>query len=235
MSSHVEKRVLAGIVLLAAGIVLLLKYYNIFPFQLPYYLFSWKTLLIVLGLVFLITDRNKSTGFILLFIGSVFLAGDVFDMSLRDVFRLAIPVALIIAGSFLVFRRQSFSVKEINTREGDDIKDFLNDVSIFGGSEKKIKTQNFKGGNLTAIFGGSDIDLRAADLAPGVNAVDMFCLFGGVTFRVPESWEVKNEVSAIFGGFSDKRLQDKVNMDQGKPGKVLYLKGLVLFGGGEIK
>jgi len=235
MSSHVEKRVLAGIILLTAGIVLLMKFYNIFPFQMPYYLFSWKTLLIVLGLVFLITDRNKSTGFILLFIGSVFLAGDIFDLSVRDLFRLGIPIALIIAGLFLVFRRQSYSVKEINVSQGDDVNDFLNDVSIFGGSEKKVKTQNFRGGRLTAIFGGSEIDLRGASLAPGVNAIDMFCLFGGVTFRVPESWEVKNEVSAIFGGFSDKRLQDRITVDQGKPNKVLYLKGLVLFGGGEIK
>ncbi len=234
MSSHTEKRVLAGIILLAAGIVLMLKYFDILPIVFPHYLISWKSLLVLLGLVFLITERNKTAGIVLLLVGSIFLSSDIFNISIGEVFRFTIPLVLIIAGVFLVFRRQTYSSKDLNIPDDADSNDFLNDVSIFGGGQKRIQTSNFKGGRLTAIFGGSEIDLRSCKLAPGVNAVDMLCLFGGVEIRVPDNWEVKNEVTAVFGGFSDKRLISK-KPEQTDETKVLYLKGIVIFGGGEIK
>jgi predicted membrane protein len=236
MRSFVEKRLLAGILMLTVGVFLLLRYYNIVPFEFPHYLFSWKTLLILIGIVFLITERNNSTGLILIAIGSVFLATDIFNLSVRDVVRLIIPVVLIIAGLFLLLRRETYSSRDLNIPDNANLNDYLNDVSIFGGGEKRIRTQNFKGGRLTAIFGGSEIDLRGSDMAPGVNAIDMLCLFGGVSLRIPDDWEVKNEVTAIFGGFSDKRLSMRRNPEIAQPTeKVLYLKGLVIFGGGEIK
>jgi predicted membrane protein len=178
--------------------------------------------------------KNKSTGLILFTIGAVFLAGDIFNVGLREVVRIVIPVALIIAGLTIIMKRQTFSPKQINLPEGADVNDYLNDTNIFGGGERKIKTQNFKGGQVTAIFGGSEIDLRRADMAPGVNAIDMLCIFGGTSLKIPNDWEVKNEVTAIFGGFSDERSFEKSDVIH-EPGKVLYLKGLVLFGGGEIK
>lgn len=234
MKNHSEKRIIAGIILLTAGTVLMFNYLNIIPFYFPAYLISWKTLLILLGLIFLITERNKAAGIVLVVVGSVFLSTDIFNVGVREVFKFAIPAALIIAGLFLVLRRQTYSDKDFNIPEVGDKNDYINDISIFGGGEKRIRTQNFKGGKITAIFGGSEIDLRGCDMKPGVNAVDMVCLFGGVSMFVPEGWEVKNEVTAIFGGFSDKRLMASKNgtIDQEK---VLYLKGLVIFGGGEIK
>jgi len=234
MKSHTEKRVLAGVLLLVAGSVLMLKYFDILPLIFPKYLISWKTLLILLGLVFLITERNKTGGIVLVLIGSVFLSSDIFNISIGEVFRFTIPLVLIVAGVFLVFRRQTYTAKDFNIPEDADTNDYLNDVSIFGGGQKRIHTNSFRGGRLTAIFGGSEIDLRSSNLAPGVNAVDMLCLFGGVEIRVPEDWEVKNEVTAIFGGFSDKRLISKKH-EQTNEARVLYLKGIVIFGGGEIK
>lgn len=235
MKSYGEKRLLAGIIMLVVGVILLLKYYDIVPIELPSYLFSWKSLLIVLGLVFLITERNNTTGIILILVGSVFLATDIFALTVRDVLRLSIPVILIVAGLFLILRRQSYTVKDFNTAGNEPSNDFVNDVSIFGGGEKIIRTNNFRGGRLTAIFGGSEIDLRGSDMALGVNAIDILCIFGGVTIRVPDDWDIKNEVSAIFGGFSDKRIAGKKYAAGATPEKVLYIKGLVLFGGGETK
>lgn len=234
MKNHVEKRYLVGILLLAAGLVLMLKYYNLVPWHIPSYVISWKSLLVFLGLIFMASQKNKTTGIILFTIGSLFLAAEITSFSIRDVMRLAIPVILIIAGLAIILRRQSFSPKEINIPEGDQVNDYLNDVNIFGGGERKIKTQNFKGGQITAIFGGAEIDLRKADMAPGVNGLDMLCIFGGASMRIPDDWEVKNEVTAIFGGFSDERKFEDIDVSK-KTEKILYLKGLVLFGGGEIK
>jgi hypothetical protein len=214
MEKTIEKRILLGVVLLMAGIALMLRYFDLMPFTLPFYLFSWKTLLVVLGLVFIITEKNKSTGFILFAIGSLLLVADAMNMSFRQVIQFVIPLTL------------------INT--GAELNETLNDVNIFGGGEKKIITNNFKGGQLTAIFGGSEIDLRNSHLAQGINAIDITCIFGGTSIRIPQDWHVKSEVTALFGGYSDER-SSAIKDIPVNPDKLLYLKGLVLFGGVEIK
>ena len=58
-------------------------------------------------------------------------------------------------------------------------------------------------------------------------------MFGGGTFYVPADWSVNTDVTAVFGGFSDKRRTSLETATD--PEKVLYIKGFVLFGGGEIK
>ena len=234
MRTFMEKRILLGALLLIAGIFLMLQVYELLPLALPDWVFSWKMLLVVLGIFFMITERKKTTGIILFLIGSVFVAGDIFNMRFWEVVRFVIPLILIIAGLTILMRKQVFKPKDINIPEGADINDYINETNIFGGGEKKYRSQNFKGGQMTAIFGGSEIDLRKAQMAPGVNAIDMLCIFGGTSIRVPEDWEVKVDVTAIFGGFSDERLIEKKETSE-KADKVLYLKGLVLFGGGELK
>jgi predicted membrane protein len=86
---------------------------------------------------------------------------------------------------------------------------------------------------LTAIFGGSKIDLRSATLAKGRNVLDIFFVFGGSKLIIPTSWDIKIEVSSIFGGFSDKRHMrpDEVR----DPSRELIIKGVTFFGGGDIE
>lgn len=102
-------------------------------------------------------------------------------------------------------------------------------MSIFGGGDLNNSSDNFKGGRITAIFGGSEINLMSAIPSAEGSVIDVFLLFGGSTLIVPNDWQVKSEVSAIFGGLSDKRLTSNIQDKQ------LIIKGLVLFGGLEIK
>jgi predicted membrane protein len=234
MKTFGEKRILLGLLLLLSGLVMLVHYYNLAPWDLPGWVISWKSLLLLIGLVLLITERNKTGGLILIIVGGIFIAGDIMGMRFWEVVRLAAPLLLIVAGVVILFRRESFSRRQINIPEGAGENDFINEMNVFGGSEKKIRTENFRGGQITAIFGGSDLDMRYSSLAPGVNAIDMLCIFGGTSIRVPEDWEVKIEVTSIFGGFSDERMIEKRPASD-KTAKILYLKGLVVFGGGEIK
>jgi len=92
---------------------------------------------------------------------------------------------------------------------------------------------NITGGKITCIFGSAEINLTNAKLSSGYNVINLFCLFGGATFIVPSDWEVKTDVTAIFGGFTDKRIIFG-NPDSNN-NKTLLIKGLVLFGGGELK
>lgn len=108
--------------------------------------------------------------------------------------------------------------------------DMIADSSVFGGSERIMHSQNFKGGEIVAIFGGSKIDLTQCTLAPGQNRLEVKAVFGGTTLVVPNDWNISFESVNIFGGFADKRRN--INID---PRKTLIISGMALFGGGEIK
>jgi predicted membrane protein len=95
-----------------------------------------------------------------------------------------------------------------------------------------VNSQNFKGGKITAMFGGSEIDMRGAALAPGTQVLDIFVMFGGTHILVPPDWTVRVEVFSLLGGFGDKRYSNlKVIPDSEK---TLVIKGFVMFGGGEV-
>ena len=55
---------------------------------------------------------------------------------------------------------------------------YLDSVNVFGGSHQTIYSKNFKGGEITAVFGGCDVNLTQADFE-GVVAIDVTAIFGG--------------------------------------------------------
>ena len=62
--------------------------------------------------------------------------------------------------------------------------------------------------------------------------IDMFTMFGGTKLIIPGNWQVKSEATSLFGGFTDKR---HIKPDQVISDKILLIKGVVIFGGVEIK
>jgi len=120
-----------------------------------------------------------------------------------------------------------------NDNFGQISKDVIDDVAIFGGGTKIITSENFKGGNVTAIFGGSEIILKGCKLAEGTNVIDVLAVFGGTTIIVPSDWNIVLNVTPIFGGFSNKSVKDPNRVID--LSKTLIIKGLVVFGGGELK
>jgi predicted membrane protein len=112
-----------------------------------------------------------------------------------------------------------------------DDRDFIDVTSVFGGVKKNVLTKNFKGGDIVSFMGGSEIDLTQADFTGRVR-IDVTTIFGGSKLVVPSSWDVQNDITAIFGGVDDKRQISGVNLD---PGKVLILDGTCMFGGIEIR
>jgi len=110
---------------------------------------------------------------------------------------------------------------------------YAREFVVFGSSEKILKTQEFKGGEFTAIFGGVELDLRDAEIPPGQDAViDCFVVFGGVELKVPEHWEVVNEASAVFGGVEEKSAASATGPERARR---VHIKGYVFFGGLEIR
>ncbi len=221
-------RGIIGIVLILIGVAFIGRTLDFFPRQIMHYVFSWEMILIVLGVIFISTRENKTTGWILLIIGLMFLIPDVVHIP-YSIRRLFWPSVLIIIGLLIILR--STNVRRSSEQSGSS--DYIDDIAILGGGDRVITSENFKGGRITALFGGSKIDLTKATLAPGQNVIDVFCMFGGSAIIVPENWNVKVDVVAILGGFSDKRhIKPGTTMDVGKE---IVIKGFVMFGGGEIK
>ncbi len=232
-----------GIIVVAVGSLLLLDRLD---FDLvPYWLISWKTLLIVIGVAIGLRKNFQGIGWIVLIvIGSFFLIEDIpgVDFEIR---RYVFPVIVITIGLLILFRSvlsKSASEARRSWMGGDEKKsDILTDssssgeeridiTSIFGGSKRRIFSKNFRGGQVTSIFGGSELDLTQADIE-GTVALDVVSVFGGAKFLVPSNWEVKSDITAILGGVEDKRKDPSAY----SPSKKLILTGVCLFGGIEIK
>ena len=167
---------------------------------------------------------GRRSGIVFLLIGGISLLSEVFywpHISLRDWWPLilvAIGVSMLMKKRHHVFNRDTVSLDE----------DYIDEVSIFGGTKKKISAQK-----ITTVFGGSEINFLDTQLSNEENIIDVFCMFGGSALLVPADWTVVVESFIIFGEYADKRpLMSNVSQD---PTKVLRIKGFVMFGGGEIK
>ena len=95
---------------------------------------------------------------------------------------------------------------------------------------KNINSKNFKGGAISTLFGGAEIDLRNSELDEGGAVVDVSTIFGGTEIRIPESWPLDIRSTAIFGG-----VENKTSNEVKKKGKRLVIKSSTIFGGIEIK
>jgi len=221
-----------GLVLILVGVGLAAHIMDWFPRAIERVIFNWEMILIVLGIIFIASRNDQTTGWILLLIGLVFLVPDLVHIPypLRKLFW---PAMFVIFGVVLLVRGQSIRSSKAPNASYDPNDTYLNDVSIFGGGEKVISAKNFAGGKITAVFGGSNIDLRQANLAQGTQVIDVLCLFGGSNLMVPPGWDVRVEVVSILGGFSDKR--QHFGEPQKEVGKTLVIRGLAMFGGGELK
>lgn len=232
MAQVADKRFWFGILLVIIGGFLLLDNLYILPFYIPYYFFSWQMILIVIGLFLLLVKEKREGGTVLIVIGSVFLAPEIFDVSFRRIFEFW-PVVLILVGISILLRRQGGGRwGRHETKEGES--DTIDEMNILSGQKKIITNQEFKGGKITTILGGSELDMSKAGLAKQEVVLDAFALFGGNKIIVPPDWTVKFEVFSLFGGFTDERQKPTIEVVS-NPEKVLLLKGTAIFGGGEIK
>ena len=118
----------------------------------------------------------------------------------------------------------SFAKRAVPSR-GDEESDEVALAAIFDGVELKSRAKAFKGGSMLAWFGGIEVDLREAELAPAA-LLTVHTLFGGIAITTPPNWRVESNVKALAGGV-DVRAPDHPNHEA----PVLTLEGLALFGG----
>lgn len=233
-STSSNGRIWIGIILILLGSIFIFDNTGLLHFDFSDWLFRWQIILIIIGIIILLNERGGFTGVLLILIGGVFLFADIYDYSVKQIIRDYWPVLLILIGLVILFGRGGSSHRRRHIGPNSTLDDdYIDITSIFSSSRKIIKSQKFKGGKSTTIFGGPEIDLRSSNLAEGEQVLDIVTIFGGTDILVPKDWRVTVKVISIFGGFEDKRFRDpSINYNEGR---VLVVKGIVIFGGGEIK
>ncbi|HEV8461178.1 MAG TPA: hypothetical protein VGQ38_10760 [Gaiellaceae bacterium] len=108
--------------------------------------------------------------------------------------------------------------------QGDEESDEVALVAIQNGIGFGSRSKAFKGGSMLAWFGGINVDLRHAQLAPGAK-LTVYTLFGGVELKTPPEWRIESTAKVLSGGVSLPPSND----DPDAP--VLLLDGLAVFGG----
>lgn len=228
--NKIDKRVALGSILIVLGGLFFLNSLNIFDFSLTRIIFSWPFFFIVIGMYLTLNTTRKTMGGILAGLGFIFIIPRIFPSIYYDG-SVVVAIFLIAIGSYIILNQRK-KIEDINEL-GQITNDRIDIVSIFGGGTRIVTSDNFKGGNITAVFGGSEIILKGSKLAEGTNSIDILAIFGGTTLIVPNDWNIVLNVTSIFGGFSNKSVKDpNLVMDQNK---TLIIKGLVVFGGGELK
>jgi hypothetical protein len=252
-SSRVTGRVIAGVALVSAGLLFLLDNYEVLDIG-DIFRF-WPVILIGAGLVRLLwpgRPEERGAGVVLVTVGSVFLlpALDLPGFRLRQIW----PALLVLSGGALIWQAllgRRHPKPDLPSDPGertldrvraglDATKDLrgepteagvLNEFALMGGGDRVVRSQAFRGGDVTAILGGFEIDLRGAAMAGDSATIEVFTLFGGVEFKVPPEWSVVLNGMPVLGVFSNST---KAARDGSAPAKTLILKGAAIMGGVEV-
>ena len=184
----------------------------------------WPLILVFVGLGS-VSRGSVTGGLIVAAIGVVFLLNnlDVWDISLGRLW----PVALIAIGVSILFGA-SRSRTAGGTEEAPPAGNDLYVSSLFSGTNRRVDSKSFTGGNVSTTFGGAEIDLRGSVIEGDAATVNVNATFGGVKLQVPPDWAVDVRVNATFGGVETKR------PEPAEPTATLTVTGSCLFGGIEI-
>ena len=222
--------ILLGLVLIAVGALVLLSNLDVFPFR-----FNlgdwWPLILIALGVVHLFNNRNlfDFSGLFLILLGGVFLATELGALRWDDVWRWW-PAVLILLGLSIVFKRRPLALPG-GPRPGAASGDASVSINnILAGSDRRVNSQEFKGGDVANILGGTKLDLLESRLAEGEWLLTVSTVLGGVEILVPRDWRIEVNPTSMLGGVDDHTRQNP-----GAAGGKLIIKASALLGGIEIK
>jgi hypothetical protein len=211
----------------------------------------WPVVLIAVG-SWIVIERGPSgrsfSGYALIVIGALLLLNSLGFARVRF-WELFWPALIILVGARLVMQtsahrgpRQWFPSAggTLDGTAGSPAKNgTVSMFSIMGSHQRAVTDKPFRGGEVTTLVGGTQLDLRQAEIAPGDEAViNVFVFMGGHEVWVPQGWTIVNDVMPVLGGVEDKRLPPVVNAalaTANGPAPRLVLRGVVALGGLAIK
>jgi len=225
---HSSGRVFWGLVLILLGVLFLLDQMGRVDFG---DLISswWPLILVAAGLWQLISSnfQELAGGLFLIVIGALFQLAKL-EILGRNVWHYVWPAMIIGLGLWVLigaFRRSS-AAKFPGSKE-----DELDAFAIFAGLNRRIESQNFRGGKATAIMGGIELDLTSVQLAEAKAGLELTAIMGGIDVKVPRHIRVQLDGNPVLGG-----VENKHNYVPGSGAEqTLSIKATAILGGVEIK
>lgn len=220
--STMKTRVTIGVIIIFIGIGMLIDQMSVWSFwgTLGDW---WPIILVIIGVVNLTKNPTSLTfGIVVTAIGLLLLASnlDLIPLTFWDMFW---PVMLILLGIALLSRYQGKRKSKFN--------DELDIFTVFSGAEERLTIDDFRGGSVFTVFGGSEIDLSESMMAPEGAKLELTAIFGGIELIVPSDWNVRTKGIPFLGALSNSTHKD-YSADVIAP--ILNINYTAIFGGIEV-
>jgi len=189
----------------------------------------WPLLLVLIGLSTLFGSRFKNflAGSLLLILGILFEMSEL--GILKDgVWHYIWPVAIILFGLWMILRpsiRRGFHPGTAAISE-----DELDISIIFNGLKRRVSSQAFRGGRISTVMGGVNLDLSGAKISGDRITIEISAVMGGVGLKVPKNWKLIIEASPVMGGIEDRTAQ----LHDDQTVATLLIRASTVMGGVEI-
>ena len=208
---------LIGLIILAVGVLLILRACHVIEqIAFPGW---WAVAIALIGMISMVRSGINAGNVILLAVGVLLYLNA--NQLLKDVniWLLIIGVVIVVIGVRVLFHRPAKHIPNTGQQESY--------TSVFSGSEDKV-VGDFHGTNVTAVFGGVDLDLSEAVVTEDC-AIKITAVFGGVDLVVPRNVHIKVSGVPIFGGYTNH-----VNWQVPEDAPTIYIDCVTIFGGTDI-
>ena len=210
-------RVVAGLALVAVGVVFLLGEVGVVDAPGALVGSWWPLVFVAIGVALAVEQRRLGTGpLVFLVLGVVLLAAttDVVALDARIVW----PVVLIAVGAWLLVRPGSRRSQEV-----EDAR--ISATAMFEDRAVRAAAVELEQVSLTSVFGDVDLDLRDAKPSEDMT-VDVTVLFGDVDVTVPADWRVVLAASSVFADVEHRPPPHPAEADA----PLLRVRGFSIFG-----
>lgn len=232
-NANPQQRLLLGAFIVIVGALALVD--NLHIFNTSDLLQFWPTVFIIAGAIKLSQANTRSSYIVgggLITAGSIMILNrlGIVNIRMRDWW----PVLLIGAGLLVIFKDKTNNIIHgfgrqagvANTGTSND--SLLDIVAVMSGHQGNIASTDFRGGTITAIMGGVELDLRNAVIQTEA-VLNVTAFWGGISLKIPADWTVVNNGFAFLGGIDDSSVPSM------NASKRLILTGTAMMGGVEVK
>ena len=204
-------RIIAGIIVIAIGVLFLLDTLGVIRAGQA---FEWiPSLFILWGLWLLVKNRFRNVfGPVLMIVIALFVQLAMLGVGIWRFWPLiviAVGLALI-AGAFRSRRRRRRRERDgdgdgdgnapfegYSSQEGD--ADSINTVSVMGTARESRASDDFRGGEATAVMGQVHLDLRGSSVSNKPASLELNAVMGEIKLRVPSEWNVQIDNVTLMG------------------------------------